>query len=78
MKQPNKFFHIRVRLKHEKRTHLYASVDDALYLLEKLDEIYATLNTCGVGGIYDTFHSPVDAITQMAGYIKELTRGEKS
>ena len=30
------------------------------------------LDNCGMGGIYDVFDSPADAINQMAGYIKEL------
>lgn len=51
--------------------------DDMLYLLDELDKIYAALNTCGIGGIYDAFNGPVDAITQMVDYIKSF-EGEKS
>lgn len=50
---------------------------DILYLLNEMNAIYATLNACGIGGIYDELHSPVDAITQMADYIKSFEE-EKS
>ncbi len=51
---------------------------DILYLLNEMNAICAALNTCGIGGIYDEFHSPVDAITQMVDYIKELDKERKS
>lgn len=50
---------------------------DILYLLNEMNAIRATINTCGIGGIYDMFHSPVDAIEQMAEHIKELTNEQK-
>lgn len=40
---------------------------------EKLDNINEAVKNCGIGGIYDYFDDdPVEAIKQMAMYIKEL------
>jgi hypothetical protein len=45
-------------------------------ILELL-QIYETLENCGITGIYDLFHNPVDAIQQMAHYIKtEMSKEE--
>jgi len=40
---------------------------------EELAKVKHALETCGIAGIYDAFHSPADAIHQMASYIEELS-----
>lgn len=39
------------------------------------EEIRCALEDCGIGGIFDIFDSPADAITQMAAYIQEREPG---
>lgn len=39
-----------------------------------IEDVREAIDNCGIGGIYDNFHDPVDAIRQMATYIKEMEK----
>jgi len=58
------FIHIRYCPKHKAATEMY----------KELEQAKDTLERCGIGGIYDNFHSLSDAIIQMSLYIKNLER----
>lgn len=64
---------------HERMAFIAGALRVAHYpaliaLAERVKLYDDALASCGIGGIYDSFTSPADAITQMAAYIKEFDK----